>query len=84
MADKIAISVDHDLLAAVEALRRTTHESRSSVFARAVRMLLRAEERRRLVEQYVDGYRRQPETASELAEAEELARASLEAAEWDE
>jgi metal-responsive CopG/Arc/MetJ family transcriptional regulator len=83
MTEKIAISVDPELLEAVEALRRRTDESRSAVFARAVRMLLRAEEKRRLVETYVEAYRRHPETDAELTEAEVLARASLQSAEWD-
>jgi metal-responsive CopG/Arc/MetJ family transcriptional regulator len=83
VTEKIAISVDADLLEAVEALRQKTDESRSAVFVRAVRMLLRNEERRRRVEEYVDAYRRQPETEAELAEAEALARMSLPSAEWD-
>ena len=83
MAEKIAISVDPQLLQAVEALRQRTAESRSAVFARAARMLLRAEEQRRRVQSYVEGYRRQPESEAELDEAEALAHLSLQSAEWD-
>ena len=83
MAEKIAISIDPHLLEAVEALRRRTAESRSAVFARAARMLLRAEEKRRRVESYVEGYRRQPESETELTEAEVLAHLSLQSAERD-
>lgn len=84
MAEKIAITVAPDLLERVERLRRHTKESRSAVFARATRLLLAEEERRRKVERYVEAYREQPETAVEIAEARALAAASLIAVEWDE
>jgi metal-responsive CopG/Arc/MetJ family transcriptional regulator len=83
MADKIAISLDHDLLERLERLRRRTRESRSAVFARAARMLLEAEDHQRRVRRYVDAYREHPETESEVAAAEALARASLRGLEWD-
>jgi metal-responsive CopG/Arc/MetJ family transcriptional regulator len=83
MADKIAISLDSDLLEQVERLRRKTRESRSAVFARAARMLLAEEEHRRKVRRYVDAYRERPETEAEVATAEALARASLRGVEWD-
>jgi metal-responsive CopG/Arc/MetJ family transcriptional regulator len=83
MADKIAISLDPELLEQVERLRRRTRESRSAVFARAARMLLAEEDHRRKVRRYVDAYREHPETEAEVATAEALARASLRGVEWD-
>lgn len=83
MAEKIAITVDRDLLAKVEAMRHRTGESRSAVFGRALRMLMATEESRRKVERYMEAYREQPEDEAELAQAEALARWSLEAVEWE-
>ena len=82
MADKIAITVEEGLLAQVEALRRRTKESRSAVFARGARMLLRAEENRRNAERYRVAYLEHPETDAELDEAEALAKLSLKGADW--
>jgi metal-responsive CopG/Arc/MetJ family transcriptional regulator len=84
VADKIAISVEHDLLEAVEALRRKTGESRSALFARAARLLLQAAGKQRAIEAYVEGYRRHPETEAEVDQAAALARSSLPAVTWDE
>jgi metal-responsive CopG/Arc/MetJ family transcriptional regulator len=84
MAEKIAITVDPDLLVRVESLRRRTKESRSAVFNRAARLLLGAEEHRRRIERYLEAYRERPESESDLALAEDLARSSLERVGWDE
>ena len=84
MADKIAITVPEELLREVESLRRTTKESRSAVFARGARMLVRAQERRKQAERYVEAYRERPETEAEVAVMEALARSSLAAVEWKE
>ncbi|HEX9622520.1 MAG TPA: hypothetical protein VF989_20390 [Polyangiaceae bacterium] len=84
MAEKIAISVAPDLLKQIESLRSKTKESRSAVFARAARALVKTEEQRRRVERYVQAYREKPETDAELRAAEALARASLRAVEWEE
>jgi metal-responsive CopG/Arc/MetJ family transcriptional regulator len=84
MAEKIAITVEPALLGQVESLRRRTKESRSAVFSRAARLLLRAEERRRRIERYLEAYRERPESESDLAVAEEIARSSLVRVEWEE
>lgn len=83
MADKIAISVDPDLLERVEELRKKTKESRSAVFARAARLLLDNEEHRRKVERYVEAHRQHPETARDMARAAALAKISLASLEWE-
>jgi metal-responsive CopG/Arc/MetJ family transcriptional regulator len=84
MAEKIAITVEPHLLTQVESLRRRTRESRSAVFSRAARLLLKSEENRRRVERYLEAYRERPETQPEAALAEEVARSSLQHVEWDE
>ena len=83
MAEKIAITVPPELLEEIESLRRRTRESRSAVFARAARALLQTEERRQNIQRYIQAYREQPETQSEILAAEKLARASLGAVEWE-
>ncbi len=83
MAEKIAITVEPDLLVKVESLRRRTRESRSAVFSRAARLLLGAEEHRRRVERYLDAYRERPESESDVVLAEDVARSSLACVEWD-
>jgi metal-responsive CopG/Arc/MetJ family transcriptional regulator len=66
-ARKIAITVDAGLLARAERLRRSTDESRSAVFSRALRALLGEEERQHKIARYIEVHREQPETAEEIA-----------------
>lgn len=75
--EKIAITVDEGLLAEVERLRSHTGESRSAVFSRALRQLLRVREHDDRVAEYIAAYRAHPETAEEVDAAERLARESL-------
>lgn len=82
-AEKVAISLDPALLERAERLRKATGESRSALVGRALRELLRAEERDRRVAEYVDAYRRVPESSGEIAQARRLAKRSLAAVAWD-
>ncbi len=82
-ADKIAISVDHELLVRAERLRTSTGESRSALLGRALRLLLRAEGRARQVEEYVQAYERVPETTADERSARASARRTLSALAWD-
>lgn len=82
-AEKLAISLDRDLLRKAERLREATGESRSALMARALRQLLRSHERERLVAEYVEAYRRLPETAAVSRAARALARRSVSRLEWD-
>ncbi len=79
---KIAITVDGELLAHAERLRRTTNESRSAVFSRALRTLLDEEARAAKVAAYIEGYRRIPETGVDWVD--ELSLASLAEVPWEE
>lgn len=65
-AKKIAITVDAELFARAERLRRQTEESRSALFARALRVVLQDEERKRKIAEYVAGYERVPENLDEM------------------
>ncbi|MBN1608000.1 MAG: ribbon-helix-helix protein, CopG family [Polyangiaceae bacterium] len=83
-SEKVAVSLNADLLRQVERVRTRTGESRSAIVARALRLLTKEEEHARLVHQYVDGYRRHPETPPDVAAARTLAERSLAALPWDE
>ena len=77
-AVKIAVSVEVELLARAERLRNATGESRSALAYRALRRLLRAEAHAATVREYVEAYRRSPESADEV-----LAARTLSALPWD-
>lgn len=83
-AEKLAISLDRDLLRRAERLREATGESRSALVARALRQFLRVEELDRQVREYSEAYRRVPETASDVREARALARRFVAQVDWDE
>ena len=82
-AEKVAISLDRALLDRAEKLRQTTGESRSALVGRALRALLHTEAKARRVAEYVDGYRRLPETPREIDVARKLARRSAANVDWD-
>lgn len=81
--EKVAITLDEDLLRASEALRRRTRESRSGLISRALRRLLAEEERQKAVQRYIEAYREHPESADDVAEAERFAAAALSAVPWE-
>lgn len=83
-SEKVAITLDGELLDAAERLRRRTHESRSALIARALRRLLAEEDHRRNVERYVEAYREQPESAEDVELARHLAESALSSVAWDE
>jgi len=80
---KVAVTIEHGLLEKVEKLRRSSHESRSAVFARALRTLLREEERRREARRYVDAYVEHPERPAETGPIDRLAEEALRAVPWE-
>jgi metal-responsive CopG/Arc/MetJ family transcriptional regulator len=77
-AEKIAISMEADLLAGAERLRATTGETRSALVSRAVRRLLQAETHAAQVREYIDAYRSCPETSVDERSAHRLASLTLE------
>jgi hypothetical protein len=82
-AEKVAVSLDRELLAHAERLRKSTGESRSALVGRALRQLLRSEARSARVAEYVEAYRRMPESAQDVRRARTVARRSLGTLPWD-
>jgi hypothetical protein len=80
---KIAFSLDARLLDRVERVRARTGESRSALIARALVAVTEEEARRQDILQYVEAYRRQPETPAEVTMARASARRTLERLPWD-
>ena len=79
---KIAVSIETELLARVERLRAGTGESRSAVVSRALAQLTAEEAKARKVRQYIEAYRKKPETREEIAAADRLAKRALASLEW--
>jgi metal-responsive CopG/Arc/MetJ family transcriptional regulator len=83
--EKVAVTIQSEVLAAAERLRSRTGESRSALFNRALQGLVRTDELNAKIERYRDAYREHPETAEEVAEADALALESMQHAPgWDE
>lgn len=72
---KISISLPDDVLARADRERKTSGESRSELFRRALEVLFRQQQREAAVRHYVEGYVAEPETPYEIAAAESAARA---------
>ena len=72
-ATKMAVSIPDDLYRALERARRRHGKSRSAVVQAALKQWLRRETELGLVREYEEGYRRQPETATEVYVAEATA-----------
>lgn len=82
-AEKIGISVDREVLRRAERLRKTTGESRSALFSRALLQLVAEAERAERVKEYVEAYRREPEQVDDAEVAHALAARSLASIPWD-
>jgi metal-responsive CopG/Arc/MetJ family transcriptional regulator len=82
-SEKIAISLPANLLKAVEAECRKTKETRSGFFRQAVEEHLKRQRDQADIRRYIEGYRRMPETAEEIAMAEATAWEILSAEPWD-
>jgi metal-responsive CopG/Arc/MetJ family transcriptional regulator len=82
--EKVAVSLDPDLLRRAERLRRSTGETRSALVSRALRLLVERENHRARVEQYVAAYRAHPESVQEVELARVLASRAITSIDWDE
>ncbi|MBC7792354.1 MAG: hypothetical protein H7Z43_01495 [Clostridia bacterium] len=80
---KIAISIDARLLKRAEHLRARTGETRSALINRALSMLTGNDEHERRLTEYVEAYRRMPETRAELEAVRIAAKRSLARVAWD-
>jgi len=83
LAEKVAISLPAGLLADLERYRKTTGETRSGLVRRAVERLLERATEADMVREYVEGYRRTPETADEIAGAAYLDPKAAEETPWE-
>lgn len=80
---RVAISLTQDLLDEVDRLASDRGLSRSEVFRRAATRWLRVEAEREAAQRYVAGYRREPETSTDIAQARRSAAAALAAEPWE-
>ncbi len=81
-ATKVAISLPKDLYRAVERARKKNGTSRSSVVQEALRCWLKQKQEARWIREYVEGYRRKPESRREIEAAEAAAVELFAAVEW--
>ncbi len=81
-ATKVAVSIPKDLYQALERARKKNGKSRSAVVQDALRHWLNREQEAELVRQYVEGYRRMPETEEETAWVDAISRRALLTEEW--
>ncbi len=80
---KISITLPGKLLHQVDRLRRTTGETRSEFFRRAIAALLREGERQREICRYLAGYHAHPETEAELSWVAEASEELLATELWE-
>jgi metal-responsive CopG/Arc/MetJ family transcriptional regulator len=79
---KIAMSIPSGLYESVERFRKKTGQSRSGVLQDALHYWLQRQEEVALIRKYEKGYRRKPETRSEVRGAEASAVRLLGDVEW--
>lgn len=80
---KVAISLPSDLLAAAERARGERGETRSEFFRHAIEALLQQEERQAAIDEYVDAYRRYPESDDDIQVATQLSTDVLAQEPWE-
>ena len=80
---KVAISLEDALFHEAEQLRARTGESRSALIARALKVLLKTEQREAEIAQYVAAYKAFPESDDEIDAAREFSRRALAFVEWE-
>ena len=82
LATKVAVSIPKDLYQALERARKKNGKSRSAVVQNALRHWLNQQQEAEQVRQYVEGYRRMPETEEETARVDAVSRRALLTEEW--
>lgn len=81
---QIAVKLPDGLLRELDELvARGVFSSRSSAVRRAVEIIVSGQRRDAIEEAYADGYRRVPESESELAEARRLAARAIDDEPWE-
>ena len=79
---KVSISLPENVLDAAERERRSTGESRSEFFRRAVEALLKQKREDEAVEQYMAGYLAEPETPYEVDAIDGASHETLSGEPW--
>ena len=79
---KIAVSLPKDQYRFVERQRRLMKVSRSAVIQHALRQWLKSSEEQRAIQQYIDGYRRHPESPQEIRAIEQASMEALKHEAW--
>lgn len=80
---RVAISLPSELLKSADKERRSTGETRSAFVRRAIRELLAERGRTAEIEQYIEGYRKMPETRDEIELASALASEAFAEDPWE-
>ncbi len=80
---KVACSIDAELLARVESIRKRTGESRSAFISRALRVLTAESARSLAVARYAEAYREHPESSDDVSAARRSARRALSRVPWE-
>lgn len=80
---KIAVSLPSSLYQAIEKERRETGQSRSAIVRSALEDSIARRDRAALIERYVEGYRKHPETVAEVAAAESASADALAGESWE-
>ena len=80
---KVAVTIAAAILAETERERKRTGESRSALFERALMLYLADRRRVDAARCYVDGYRREPESAADVRAATATAMPALASEPWD-
>jgi len=80
--NKVAISLPDEIFNAIEQERKESGESRSELFRQAIEMLLHRRQEEEKIRQYIRGYEQMPETAEEIAAADQAAVAILAEEPW--
>jgi metal-responsive CopG/Arc/MetJ family transcriptional regulator len=71
--EKIAISLPRGLLRKLERSRKKTGETRSAFIRRSLERAFEIGEKEKKIQAYMEGYKKHPETAEEVTEAEAAA-----------
>ncbi len=79
---KVSISIPADTLRWADRERRSTGESRSELFRRAVVQLLEGQREQQAVERYVAGYIAKPEVGEEADYVDEISQELLVGEPW--
>jgi metal-responsive CopG/Arc/MetJ family transcriptional regulator len=78
---KIAISLPDDLLEDLERERKASGKSRSELVRQALEAMLSAERKR--IKQYIEGYKRYPETEEEIDWVKATSKTAFAASSWE-